>query len=83
MYNLFNYFCQALIDTSDREIYVNLTCCNNEKHKKGKGAVGTQLVGERAKVILDEVQNLSLFTRLQCLEYIGTYCSILEGHTIV
>jgi len=63
---------QALIETTDREIYVNLTSCYNDKYGKGKGAVGTQLVGERAKIILDEVRDLSLFTRLQCLEYIGT-----------
>ncbi|XP_061348882.1 DNA-directed RNA polymerase I subunit 2 isoform X2 [Gastrolobium bilobum] len=64
---------KALIDTTDREIYVNLTSCYNEKYEKGKGAVGTQLVGERAKIILDEVRDLSLFTRLQCLEYIGEH----------
>ncbi|XP_028784333.1 DNA-directed RNA polymerase I subunit 2 isoform X2 [Neltuma alba] len=64
---------KALVDTTDHEIYVNLTCCYNEKHEKGKGAVGTQLVGERAKIILDEVRDLSRFTRLQCLEYIGEY----------
>ncbi|KAI9111297.1 hypothetical protein K1719_017709 [Acacia pycnantha] len=64
---------KALVDTTDHEIYVNLTCCYNEKHEKGKGAVGTQLVGERAKIILDEVRDLSLFTRLQCLEYIGMH----------
>ncbi|KAL1300661.1 DNA-directed RNA polymerase I subunit 2 isoform X2 [Arachis ipaensis] len=62
---------KALIDTTDREIYVNLTSCYNEKYGKGKGTVGTHLVGERAKIILDEVRDLSLFTRLQCLEYIG------------
>ncbi|CAK8540173.1 unnamed protein product [Lathyrus sativus] len=64
---------KALIDTTDREIYVNLTSCYNEKYEKGKGAVGTQLVGERAKIILDEVRDLSLFTRLQCLQYIGEH----------
>lgn len=45
---------KALIDTTDREIYANLTSCYNEKYEKGKGVVGTQLVGERAKIILDE-----------------------------
>ncbi|XP_020237492.1 DNA-directed RNA polymerase I subunit 2 [Cajanus cajan] len=64
---------KALIDTTDREIYVNLTSCYNEKYEKGKGVVGTQLVGERAKIILDELRDLSLFTRLQCLEYIGEH----------
>ncbi|XP_073226010.1 DNA-directed RNA polymerase I subunit 2-like isoform X2 [Cicer arietinum] len=71
---------KALIDTTDREIYVNLTSCYNEKYEKGKGAVGTQLVGERAKIILDEVRDLSLFTRLQCLQYIGEHFQpILQG----
>ncbi|KAL2326335.1 hypothetical protein Fmac_025393 [Flemingia macrophylla] len=64
---------KALIDTTDREIYLNLTSCYNEKYEKGKGAVGTQLVGERAKIILDELRDLSLFTRHQCLEYIGEH----------
>ncbi|XP_058728826.1 DNA-directed RNA polymerase I subunit 2 isoform X2 [Vicia villosa] len=64
---------KALIDTTDREIYVNLTSCYNKKYEKGKGAVGTQLVGERAKIILDEVRDLSLFTRLQCLQYLGEH----------
>jgi len=49
-----------------------LTSCYNEKYEKGKGVVGTQLVGERAQIILDEVHALSLLTRLECLEYIGT-----------
>ncbi|KAK7391498.1 hypothetical protein VNO78_19914 [Psophocarpus tetragonolobus] len=64
---------KALIDTTDREIYVNMTSCYNENYEKGKGAVGTQLVGERAKIILDELRDLSLLTRLQCLEYIGEH----------
>lgn len=64
---------QALVDTNDHEIYDNLTCCYGEKYEKEKGAVGSQLVGERAKIILDEVRDLSLFTRLQCLQHIGTY----------
>ncbi|WVZ03207.1 hypothetical protein V8G54_024013 [Vigna mungo] len=64
---------KALIRTSDREIYVKLTSCYNEKYAKGKGAVGTQLVGERAKIILDELRDLSLFTQDQCLEYIGEH----------
>lgn len=70
---------KALIDTTDREIYVNLTSCYNEKYAKGKGAVGTQLVGERAKIILDELRDLSLFTRRQCLEYIGSQRDTLQG----
>ncbi|XP_009623390.1 DNA-directed RNA polymerase I subunit 2 [Nicotiana tabacum] len=64
---------KALVDTTDHEIYVNLTCCYNEEYDRVKGAVGTQLVGERAKIILDEVQALSLFTRAQCLQHIGEH----------
>lgn len=65
---------KALIDTTDREIYANLTSCYSEKYEKGKGVVGTQLVGERAKIILDEVCEVSKkFTRLECLEYIGEH----------
>ncbi|KAK4379648.1 hypothetical protein RND71_001510 [Anisodus tanguticus] len=64
---------QALVDTTDHEMYVNLTCCYNEECDRVKGAVGTQLVGERAKIILDEVQALSLFTRAQCLQHIGQH----------
>ncbi|VVA32071.1 PREDICTED: DNA-directed RNA polymerase [Prunus dulcis] len=68
---------KALIDTTDHEIYKNLTCCYVEKdescdvkkYEKGKGNVGTQLVGERAHIILDEVRDF--ITRRQCLEHIG------------
>ncbi|KAA8537345.1 hypothetical protein F0562_026968 [Nyssa sinensis] len=64
---------KALADTTDHEIYVSLTCCYNEKYEGGKGCVGTQLVGERVQIILDEVRDLSLFTRLQCLQHIGKH----------
>uniref|UniRef100_A0A5B7BLJ7 DNA-directed RNA polymerase subunit beta n=1 Tax=Davidia involucrata TaxID=16924 RepID=A0A5B7BLJ7_DAVIN len=64
---------KALADTTDHEIYVNLTCYYNEKYERGKGCVGTQLVGERVQIILDEVRELSLFTRLQCLQHIGEH----------
>lgn len=64
---------KALVDTTDHEIYVNLTCCYNEECDRVKGSVGTQLVAERAKIILDEVQALSLFTRAQCLQHIGEH----------
>ncbi|KAJ7982372.1 DNA-directed RNA polymerase subunit beta [Quillaja saponaria] len=71
---------KALIDTTDHEIYVNLTCCYNEKYEKEKGAVGTQLLGERAVIILDEVRDLSLFTRLQCLQHIGeSFQALMDG----
>lgn len=62
---------KALIDTNDYEIYTSLACCYSETHKKGKGVVGSQLVGERAKIILDEVRALSLLTHLQCKQHIG------------
>lgn len=48
-----------------------LTCIYNEKYEGLKGAVGTQLVGERAKVIVDELHGLALLTHRQCLEHIG------------
>ncbi|XP_015878970.3 DNA-directed RNA polymerase I subunit 2 [Ziziphus jujuba] len=71
---------KALIDTTDREIYASLTCCYSDKYEKGKGAVGTQLVGERAQIILDEARYLSLFTQRQCLEHIGEHFqSIMDG----
>ncbi|CAD6205427.1 unnamed protein product [Miscanthus lutarioriparius] len=71
---------KALIDASDREIFTSLTCCYSDKHGKGKGVVSTQLIGERAQIVLDEVRNLSLFTCTQCLVHIGQYFrSVMEG----
>ncbi|KAK9284078.1 hypothetical protein L1049_012338 [Liquidambar formosana] len=64
---------KALVDTTDHEIYLSLTSCYSEKYEGVKGAVGTPLLGERAKVILDEVQHLALLTRLQCLQHIGEH----------
>ena len=40
-------------------------------NEEGRGAIGSQLVGERAKIILDEVRELSLLDRSQCLQHIG------------
>lgn len=80
---------KALIETNDREIYVSLTCCYNNRYNREKGAVGTQLIGERAQIILDEVRDLSLFTRSQCLKHIGEYFQPVmdgfesENHTVV
>lgn len=71
MHPIFTLFHQALIDTNDHEIYASLTSCYSDKHGKSKGAVATQLVGERAKIILDEVRDLALFDRRQCLDHIG------------
>ncbi|KAJ8622002.1 hypothetical protein MRB53_030531 [Persea americana] len=64
---------KALVDTTDKEIYDSLTSCYSEMHEKGRGAIGSQLVGERAKIILDEVRELSLLDRSQCLQHIGEY----------
>ncbi|KAM1316749.1 hypothetical protein TB2_019766 [Malus domestica] len=74
-----SYLNLALIDTTDREIYECLTCCYVENYEKGKGAVGTQLVGERAQIILDEVRDFKLFTRHECLEHIGEHFQPLMG----
>lgn len=71
------YNAQALVETNDREIYASLTCGFTGKYDKGKGVVGTQLLGERAQIILDEVQDLKLFTHSQCLEHIGTFYVLL------
>ncbi|XP_047338761.1 DNA-directed RNA polymerase I subunit 2 [Impatiens glandulifera] len=71
---------KAFVDTSDHEIYVSLTSCYDEKYQGEKGSVGTQLVGERAKIILDEVRYMSLLTRSQCLQHIGEYFqSVMDG----
>ncbi|KAL1540302.1 DNA-directed RNA polymerase I subunit RPA2 [Salvia divinorum] len=64
---------KALTETTDHEIYLSLTCCYNDKYDRGKGSVGTQLIGERAKIILDELQHFSLYTRTQCLQHIGEH----------
>lgn len=64
---------KALVETTDREIYENLTCYYDEKYEKVKGAVGSQLLGERAKIILDEVRDASLFTQDDCLQHIGEH----------
>ncbi|KAK9055998.1 hypothetical protein SSX86_027085 [Deinandra increscens subsp. villosa] len=64
---------KALIDTTDHEIFLSLTSVYNDKYEKAKGCVGTQILNERAMIILNEVKDLSLFTRIQCLEYMGEY----------
>lgn len=50
---------------------MSLTSVYNEKYEKAMGCVGTQILSERAKIILNEVRDLNLFTRIQCLQYIG------------
>ncbi|KAL8145296.1 DNA-directed RNA polymerase I subunit 2 [Apium graveolens] len=80
---------KALADTTDQELYVSLACCYNEKYERVKGSVGTQLVGERVKIILDEVQDLSLITHKQCLRHIGKHFQQImhgmdnESHSVV
>lgn len=71
---------KALVDTTDHEIYVALTCFFNERFEGIKGAVGTQLIGERAKIILDELHGLSLLTHRQCVEHIGEHFQpVMQG----
>ncbi|KAI3681023.1 hypothetical protein L6452_35804 [Arctium lappa] len=80
---------KALIDTTDHEIFMSLTSVYNDKYEKAKGSVGTQILSERAKIILNEVRDLSLFTRIQCLHYIGEYFKPFmdgmenESHSVV
>ncbi|KAL1205116.1 DNA-directed RNA polymerase I subunit 2 [Cardamine amara subsp. amara] len=64
---------KALTTTNDAEIHEILTCCYNERYGRGDGAIGTQLVRERAKIILDEVRDLGLFTREQCRKHLGEH----------
>ncbi|KAL9659565.1 hypothetical protein QQ045_024372 [Rhodiola kirilowii] len=71
---------KALSDTTDHELYSCLTCCYDEKNEEEKGAVGTQLIGERAKIILDEVQYMGLLTRTQCIQHIGEHVQpVMQG----
>lgn len=60
---------------------MRLISCYNDEDEEGKGVVGTALVGERAKIILDEVKNLSLYTREQCLQHIGKRMILLSVDT--
>lgn len=62
---------QALVDTTDREIYEQLISVQSEYDKSTKGVVGSQFISQRARIILEEIQRLNLFTRIQCLQYIG------------
>ncbi|CAN6454723.1 unnamed protein product [Victoria cruziana] len=71
---------KALIDTSDAEIYTSLTSSGNGAYHVSRGAGCMQLIGERAKIILNEVGDFGLFTRLQCLQFIGKrFQPIMEG----
>jgi DNA-directed RNA polymerase I subunit RPA2 len=77
-----NFCQQALVETTDREIYENLTSYYDEKYEEVKGAVGSQLLGERAKIILDEVRVAALFTQDDCLQHIGTHNCISISITV-
>ncbi|CAN0862970.1 DNA-directed RNA polymerase I subunit 2 [Linum grandiflorum] len=71
---------KAFVETTDREIYQQLTSCYSDGQEKGKGAVGSQLVGERAKIILEEVRDMSLFTHDDCLRHLGEHFQpVMEG----
>jgi DNA-directed RNA polymerase I subunit RPA2 len=62
---------KALVETNEWEIYERLTAVQKEIKKGSKGAVGTQFVSQRARIILEEVRRHALFTRHECLEFIG------------
>ncbi|XP_020522077.1 DNA-directed RNA polymerase I subunit 2 isoform X2 [Amborella trichopoda] len=70
---------KALLDTTDREIYDHLTSICSAKSRDVKGAVGTPLVRERAKIIFDELKEYNLFTRLECLQFLGEQFEPLVG----
>ncbi|KAL4183781.1 hypothetical protein AMTRI_Chr11g99980 [Amborella trichopoda] len=70
---------KALLDTTDREIYDHLTSICSAKSRDVKGAVGTPLVHERAKIIFDELKEYNLFTRLECLQFLGEQFEPLVG----
>jgi DNA-directed RNA polymerase I subunit RPA2 len=71
---------KALTNSCDEEIYESLNCCYSEHYGRGDGAIGTQLVRERAKIILDEVRDLGLFTREQCRKHLGQHFQpVLDG----
>lgn len=61
---------QALIESNEYEIYEQLMSIQSDS-KAMKGALGSQFVSQRAKIILEEVRQLSLFTRHDCLQFLG------------
>ncbi|KAJ4715653.1 DNA-directed RNA polymerase subunit beta [Melia azedarach] len=70
---------KALVDTNDLEIFNHLTSCYGQKDRE-KGAVGSPLVSERVKIILAEIREMSLSTRLQCLQHIGEHFQpVMDG----
>lgn len=72
---------QALINATDHEIYESLTSSSSGKNGDEKGVVGTEIIRERAHIILNELRELSLFTREECLEHIGNLYSCINVHT--
>ncbi|KAJ3682242.1 hypothetical protein LUZ60_014815 [Juncus effusus] len=72
---------KALIDANDHEIYAILTSFYGDKQEREKGVVGTQLISERAQIILDELRDLSVFTRSECLRHLGEHFQpAMEGY---
>lgn len=70
----------ALADTNGHEIYKSLTSCYDENLKGSKGCVGTHLVGERALIIVNELKDLSLLKRSQCLQHLGEHFQpVMDG----
>uniref|UniRef100_A0A1J3HB27 DNA-directed RNA polymerase subunit beta n=1 Tax=Noccaea caerulescens TaxID=107243 RepID=A0A1J3HB27_NOCCA len=64
---------KALTETNDEEIYESIKCCYDERYGKSDGGIGTQLVRERAKIILDEVRSMNLYTRKDCRKHLGEH----------
>ncbi|GAB2213945.1 hypothetical protein Drorol1_Dr00018272 [Drosera rotundifolia] len=74
---------KVLKESTDHHLYVASTCSYEEEFQGVRGAIGTQLVGERAQIIIDELHmdesierksdRPSLQTQDECLEHIGQY----------
>ena len=72
---------QALVETSDREIFERLTSIVTEDNSEGResldapanttATLGTSMVHERALMILEQPRKKNLFTRAQCLAHLG------------
>ncbi|XP_024524228.1 DNA-directed RNA polymerase I subunit 2 [Selaginella moellendorffii] len=71
---------KAFMDTSDREIFEQLSGIHVQGQEQSKGAVGSQLISQRARIIIEETQRQPCLTRLDCLRYIGeTFRTPLEA----
>lgn len=74
------FILKALSNTQDKEIFDLLTSVHSQNNLGQRGAVGTQLVIQRAQIVLEEAKQHGLFTRMQCLEYIGErFRPVLDG----